>query len=859
MDIAYRLTVYAPRIAGSDDETTVLVPAANSTHSEAFQVSTITGVAGYQPYMGIPRGSRGTLQLPDFRVSVGSYNVPLLDKRLGTDNLIRWISAYVGNDTGSIRLLGRKCVIEETVDGGSNWDLFFVGRVSDFSLTDPLHYNITIHDTVEDLNRQIWTGRPSSEVDYVVYNSYLPLGLMDELREIGGNNSKINAVPPLSGEIEITQLPSVPGQRWVQLDADSLNVPANVYSKNIGSRYNNSKADFGRFAIESGRLRARMTMPDVPTSGTFEMDVIELQDLTLKGAQRINAFRVEAISNTNDMFYLDPVHLTDGREVTFHIYETAKNGQGSLYLNNVSVPELIEDICLGKFFTLLRTGSFASASTPATVTIPYDATSLSLLGTSASLPPLINCTFKIAGEEKVNSFLETAICKPFGVAYEISPMLVDGVPQGALRFFRTSMPTSLSGIASITEEDIATGITPTWTPSKPLSSLIGKYYSDMAINIDGATKNGGNFSELEAMQTHVHQNEFHDVSDRDAPPASTTFDFRGLRAIAINSQKDGEIPSIVSGFPALRYMSAKVDEFMAAFSARFSGGPATVRFAARRTDTINNLSVGDFCLLDDVQVIPNQSTHRRAGVRVYQVIHKSPNGLLYDMSLIDVGVNATMTAPVVENPEVAGINTVTWNVGVATASLVNIHVAVTSLNATVPSTADARWIQYSRQHQASGSVTYTISPVPEGNSIWLRARAESPVQTDLRLPSAWVLGAVANVTMSNLDAPTGLNVTNVSSKTATLNWTNTEPAPIEVWVSSPATASLELLTILPPSSSTYPLFGLDLNPSPSHSAAIRYSDRVGGFSPYVSASFIAEGDGFETLLPPPYVTMWISL
>ena len=130
MQIGYRLRLFDMPLYATGS--TVLTPAAGAVHNEPFAVTTLPSgsIAGYQPYMRPPKGSRGQLDIRAGRSTVGTYTVDILDKRLGTGNDERWMTAFIGDVNSKLTIIGKKGVIEETLDGGATWSPFFIGRVN---------------------------------------------------------------------------------------------------------------------------------------------------------------------------------------------------------------------------------------------------------------------------------------------------------------------------------------------------------------------------------------------------------------------------------------------------------------------------------------------------------------------------------------------------------------------------------------------------------------------------------------------------------------------------------------------------------------------------------------------------------
>ena len=111
------------------------------------------------------------------------------------------------------------------------------------------------------------------------------------------------------------------------------------------------------------------------------------------------------------------------------------------------------------------------------------------------------------------------------------------------------------------------------------------------------------------------------------------------------------------------------------------------------------------------------------------------------------------------------------------------------------------------------------------------------------------------VTLANIAAPTNLVVSNITAKSAEVDWVNTNDIfSIEVKLASPQGEPITTIIELPPSSSAYDLTGLDPNTNPAHTVGIRYIDAYKGFSPLITASFTAAGTTPQLDAPAALIT-----
>ena len=208
----YRMTVYEQRSTQSAvTEPDILT--ATSPHTDPFKVASLSGISGFQPYLGTVTGRRGKIDPLTKKVTTGQLTVRLLDKKTGTSNLQRWVTAFLGNAAGRNQLLGCKVYLEETLDGGTTWSPFFVGRIDSTQLDDPLWYSLTIRDFSDDLDMDCFVGRPNAAVSYAAEPLLLPLG-------VSADYGTMEAVTPLSGTFEAAAY-SAAGYRVLTLDAAS--------------------------------------------------------------------------------------------------------------------------------------------------------------------------------------------------------------------------------------------------------------------------------------------------------------------------------------------------------------------------------------------------------------------------------------------------------------------------------------------------------------------------------------------------------------------------------------------------------------------------------------------------------------
>ena len=191
MNIGYRMTVYNGPLYYTGS--TVVTPAAGAPHSESFEITTFASgsLPGYAPYMRTPRGSRGSSDIRTGASTVGQYSVEILDARVGTANDSRWVTAFIGDTNSNLTIIGKKTVIEESLDGGTTWNPFFVGRINNITLSSNLTYVFELGDPLELLKDKIFNTEPA--VNYSSFKSILPVGYTKNVTVIDSGSTVLLA------------------------------------------------------------------------------------------------------------------------------------------------------------------------------------------------------------------------------------------------------------------------------------------------------------------------------------------------------------------------------------------------------------------------------------------------------------------------------------------------------------------------------------------------------------------------------------------------------------------------------------------------------------------------------------------
>src|SRR6185312_8802689 len=198
----YALTLYLPATGSADNENTPLIPDANSPHSDAFKVATanvsVNGDNTFKPYLNAPQGRKGTLDIINGITTFGNLTMKIQDQRLGAGNFERWVTGFI-----SVIQVGLRAVVLESTDNGITFNPFFVGRISDYTLSDLVNYTITIKEESRALDWLCFVGRPCISASNAMQQSLLPIGMNGQYGDYPMSTSSFHA--PFSGTIASVQ------------------------------------------------------------------------------------------------------------------------------------------------------------------------------------------------------------------------------------------------------------------------------------------------------------------------------------------------------------------------------------------------------------------------------------------------------------------------------------------------------------------------------------------------------------------------------------------------------------------------------------------------------------------------------
>lgn len=842
MNIGYRLRVFNGPLYYTGS--TVLTPVSGAVHSDPFAITTLPSgsLSGYQPYMRIPRGNRGQLDVRTGRSTVGTYTIDVLDKRTATSNANRWMTAFIGDANSKLTIIGKKAVIEETVDG-TNWNPFFVGRINSVNLTSPLVYSIEIGDPLELLKQKIFEIEPG--VSYTSFKSLLPTGYTKSVTNLDSGSS-IQLTAGLNvGQVRSSGVGA--NDRWLKFDQASVNRNDNAWSYGAIQ-----PAAIGNvFSTIAGQNPFRCLILSESTYRTYQVRSLQTpvntnSELTVQPIEQLNIIELPQ----NDPLYspIADVKTTDVnlKVWVYRLLDETENKLGIFYLNETPY-NILRDILDGKYFNRgleLQSGS-TTVYVDNTQNIVYDSASIASMETTHPLPKML---YKIEQPETAVDFIEKHICQPFSMGYTFVPTTSGSNIVNAFKLFSTKQPTVVPSV-TYNNTNIISSDSNDWSSAEPLAYIKGTYYVEnlrggrYAVKRSTSDTDPDNIIQTIVGQTIVGLSEVTDSSYK-----GMEIDMIGLRGVNNNLVTLGQ--GTMENIPAFQYTQGKALRYIQDIYNRYKSGNPAVNITIARSGsgvTVTEPTIGDFVLVSE-DVLPNQATHVRGGSRIYQVISKNDVGASVDLSLLDSGINATMNTASFGAITSSRVNLVSSSITTNEDALVEVEYAVVASGSAQPASTSNSWVMYQSLPVSASTYQLEISPIPEGRTCYLRARCVTPDDGDLKLPSSYVYSS--GVTLNAIPSVTNLTVSNITARSANVNWNNTNAFySIQVLLASPQATPDTSIIVLQPSSSAYQLTGLNLNTSPSHSVGVRYIDDVRGFGPMVTSSFVATGTATQLDAP----------
>ena len=879
MQIGYRLTVFSGSLfyTGSD----ALYPVSGAAHNEAFKITTMPSgsVAGYAPYMRIPQGNRGETDLSKGSATVGTYSVEILDARTGAGNESRWVTAFIGDANADLTIVGKKAVIEETLDNGTTWSPFFVGRINTIDLRSNLTFTIELGDAMELLKEKIFTSEPN--VSYATFRSQLPVGYIKDITVLDGR-STIPGTPGLQVNTVVATAPrKLPGDILEIYDLDyrvltfknsELNRLDNIWdysdttktgdwrygANSTGLEYsvaNSSEQYQYRVLVYNNGNYYRygllsVTAPANANKANTKQSIEQIQIAALPSADRYYSAITSVSAGDKPLIWVYKLMAGADEKIGNFAQGNDDDKLTSLLLNQTPY-NVLRDVLRGNYFTddyvtVTDPIYYLPTTTRINKAIAFDESAIAAVETAFTSSKVL---FRMEEPMSALDFIEKHICQPFSLAYTFVPQLFSGSIQSVFKLFSTNVPLSIAGAVTLDNTNITT-VTPGWGSGEPIAGVRGKYYIE---NVAPIVKKDNNAVIPDVVTLPYTIIVTSPTALSDPTYKQVTVDFNAVRGVNYDTGSFRSL-GLMELVPATIWGASLATKLATNIFNRYKSGNSEITVDCIRDATTNAIEVGDFVLVSS-DVLPNPSLHERGGTRIFQVTNKNISGIKIKFTLFDTAVNTTCNTPSFGAFAATIPNRVSSSITTTDNVNVQLEYAVVTAGGAQPSVNSSAWLYNATYPISASTLPISINYLPEGRSIYLRARSATPDRATIKLPSAYVYSSAYS--MSGIFPPTNVVVSAVTTRGATVTWANPNVFYFsEILLASPSGVPTSSIIQLPPSSSYYSMVGLNLNTSASHTVGVRYIDGYGGFSTMASASFTASGSA-ATLDAPAALLFYI--
>jgi hypothetical protein len=761
----YRLTVYAPR---SEDatETTVLHPVAGAPHGDPFVVTTMQGVVGTQPYLGLPRGRQGAIDPITKKTTIGNLTLPVFDPHVtpGGPNAERWSTAFTGDALGRTRLKGCRFTLERALDGQvASLAPYFAGRIRNTAISRPQWMDLDLTDFADDLNRKIFTGAPDPSVSgYAAMAALHPLGvpqafgnfvpsprLLATLQYLGNSPLPDNSPRGIAGAFfDLTQDATLGIISKAVADSKASTAPRIAKVKNLNT------GALGYFRWSDGTAGVEQPV-QVGAATHYRYRGMQLEELPQTN-----------VDGTANPYYTPFPSTNPAVSTPIELYvfvDAAPTPAVPLLINDVHAIQLLADIVDGKFsrapgYNTLRplAGRDTAPGGPWTTMIAD--------------PSWGTLRFSIEASSKANDWIEKFVCQAKNVG-----LRRDG--QGRLIPVDLRRTDVAAATLTLDDTDLAAGIDPAWNDARDgaITAVDFQYYVDTLIprqDLAAATDAYPDIPPTMFRSKMSSELIINDLSTlRDVGEKIPKIDGKGFR-FSPDEMTTGRETRAAVVMAELRASTRNLLRPHASGSVKAS---ATYRQASRAAD----LYVGRFVLVQHTK-LPDPATNRRGGMRLMLCLSMTDQDSRLAVEWLDCGANVVAAVPAITAltaPDRTSVDVAaTVN---AAGDPIEVWTCVTTTTTAVrPDPADARW---RIQVPLAASGTLHVTPLPSGTRVWARARSQGKGSA-LKQPSAFVFPPGAGyVDLTVLTPPSAINVVPLFADLARVSWTNGEPTlPVEV-------------------------------------------------------------------------------
>lgn len=853
--------VYRLRIFATGSTQTPLTPAPGAPHSDDFVIATTQSLAGSQPYLGLPSGQKNIFDIVKKDSIIGSLKFRLMDKSLSTgNNLVRWVSAFVGDERGKVKLLGNECSVEESIDGGVTFLPFYFGVVESFQLSGEFNqYDLVVREKNEtQRNIILFRGEPSASL--LFSNSY------GNRRQMvpWGSDGQYGPFPSYAKTIGTWRTSVSDRNRVIETDL------ANPFNNIVGGAHvsepfmdeipitggenavlEQSEGSSGPIVrVTSGATVGRFT-------ATYGQLAFDLTGVSVDGPFFVAKLLLEPL-DPSAFEYLALDGFSPGQAVRYQVLTNEPpTKEFPTLVGDVHPIQFLKDIYLGLHSALNPSDGKAIFSG----SVDIDDASFDVLISDGKFK---ESRWLIEREISMRKFVSKNILDPYLLGFRMQATESFGRFFSKLVLFDLEAPATLSGIPTIETDEVVAGAPVSWEPGQTFEQFDFTTYQERYSRVSNGFIRGDEVRDPltgPANPTLITQFPIIDstiVVENITGKGNRTLQQDGLGLRWILNEQFYDIESDASGITNFtltrKAMVERVSRQLKAQSIfRLGRGPATVTIDVRRTANTNDLQVGEWRLLD-VDYLPDPFTHVRGGTRLMQCVERSERGNAIRFKFVDSGQNTQRAAPTMhEFTQIGATSAASGGISVGVTDSVETWFAMTPTDvATRPDETSSLW-QFNRTQLIQGGTTGSVflGPVAVGSRVWPRARSRPPIDEDNQIPSDFVFHPTPGYfdMSSALNPPTNLFVLNRTTVTADIRWVvGDTTASIEVLLKPESSSSFALVTRLTPRTTQYTLGGLSVAISENpYVVAIRHIDTRSGATS-ATASFMFATD---PTTPPP--------
>jgi hypothetical protein len=811
---AFRARLYAPRSVDLT-ETTVLSPRAGSVHADPFQVATIQGVAGYQPYMWPPTGRRGRIDFLTMNTDSGEFSFDVTDQTVGGNRLTRWATAFLGDANARDQLKSGIVQVDQQTTSGGAWSRYRTGRVTGITRSGEGKYTITCRGNAALFNRRCFVGTPASSVAYARMAPLYPFAITAAWGALEAKKPIAAVVAAGSGAygqiFNITE--NTTSDRYGIFTAALVDL-CQGWSTDLRLLGLNVRT----FTWPNARVKVSVTRLDTMATGL----------MWLRWAQ---AARNRDGHWSPKTLYLEPVNAgsfptpPNTTSCTLYAFHEGPPREGSgLLIGNVHIAQYMADLLDGKFGPLDASGAALKG-------IPRDAAAWATLIADPTLPT-------VRGIEESTQKLGEVLKK----LSRFSLIALGEDEQGRIFPIDMRRKAALATVQTITDDDlVASASGPGWRTSEDdaLTEVRLTYADDRFLPWRLPHEDRAEFPavpsgliESAARILRIFPTNGNRAADLEEKPLE-------LDASYIRTATAEVIAAVAR--VATRVQEARLERVAREYEGPFADGAMRISMDCRQT--VAARKHGD-PLTFTLSRIPNRATGQMSGAQLGRImeVQEQPNGVIR-LEVLHLGAGSQSVSPVggalaldATVPKHRVVVPITMN---AAAEPVALAIAVTATSVAVrPVESDGAWVPAGTVIGAASTlVNTTVVDLPAGMRIWVRFRAEVFDRDALKLPSAWVFpSGTGYIDTTALTAPSALATSGtVNSTTALITWTNGEPTlATEILIVTGAVAptpwtEADRIDVAGPSDTRFMLRGLD-GPTANHVVGIRHRDPYGGVS-----------------------------